>query len=171
MEADVPGAHRIGLYRLAPHQVRVAEHTFPVLEPERIMVPEHEDALDLPPVRSAVVRENPVPGIRNGLEFAEKSGVGHVTRDHNGVNAAVAVVFERPFESGGVVAGLKGFPSRSEPHMHIAHHPEPQKRPAASGERQRTASGKPRRREKSTEKISPCRIHVNGNSFSSPLIL
>ena len=92
MEAFVPGFLRIGLDRLAPEEVGVREDARAVPQAEGVMVAEHEQPLDLASVRRAVPREHLEPGVRDGLELARKPEVGHVARDHHGVDALVAEV-------------------------------------------------------------------------------
>ena len=124
MKAFVPGLLRIGLDRLAPEHVRVREDTRAVAQAEGVVVAEHEQALNLASVRRAVVRKHPEPGVRHRLELAREAEVGHVARDHHGVDALVAEIRERLFERVRLVAGGERAPVGGEPHVHVAHHAE-----------------------------------------------
>ena len=88
------------------------------------MVAEHEESLDLAAVRRTVVRKHLEPGLCHGLELAGQPEIGHVARDHHGVDALVAEIRERPFERVRLIAGGKRAPVGGEPHVHVAHDAE-----------------------------------------------
>ena len=173
VEAFRPGLLRVGLHRLAREDGGVLEHAPAVLQAEGVVVAEHEQALDLASVRRAVVREHLEPGVGDGLELARQPKVGHVARDHHGVDALVAKVCERLFERVRFIAGGERTPVGGKPHVHVAHHAELQQgrdaiycvrrtrngRAGARPSQRFTCSPHPRRK-RGTDETSACHVHV-----------
>src|SRR5574344_2377202 len=80
-----------------------------------VVVAVDEELLHAPPVRSRVVRKNPVPGVCGVLELGDPPPVRDVARDHDAVRTVVAKVLERLDEP----VRLEVLDARTD-HMHVA---------------------------------------------------
>ena len=134
-----------------------------------VVVAVDEELLDLPAVGGLVVREDRIPGLRDGLQLLDHAVVGHVAHHHHRVHALVAEPFKGMPEREVVAPVLRFLACAHVRDVDVAHHAEREVRllrgRLARAERADARATQGAERSRATDEETTCQFHVTSSTF------